>query len=73
MNIPIDHSVVYDIINSRIISSKEQIVFSIKRQTCFDDEDLNYYKVVTVDEFGTVRKYYKECLPGEVWHQIREM
>ena len=73
MNLPIDRSVVYDIINSRMISSQEQIVFVVRKSACFDDEDITYYKVITVDTSGVVRKYYKECRPGETWHKIQTL
>ena len=64
-----DNDVIFDFICDKMYKKDEVIVYAAKHST----ENDYFYKLITVDDEGTVRKYLKDCLPASRWMQIESM
>lgn len=64
----IDQDVYFDFIKDKMLKANERVIFTHKY---LDDEfNLNYMRVMTIDEWGNVRKYIKELSYVDRWSQV---
>ena len=64
----IDEDVYFDFIKDKMLKANERVIFTHKY---LDDEfNLNYMRVMTIDEWGNVRKYIKELSYVDRWSQV---
>ena len=64
----IDTDVYFDFIKDKMLKANERVIFTHKY---LDDEfNLNYMRVMTIDEWGNVRKYIKELSYVDRWSQV---
>lgn len=64
-----DNDVIFDFICDKMYKKNEVIVYAAKQNV----EDDFFYKIITIDDTGAVRKYLKDCLPASRWMQIETM
>ena len=64
----IDTDVYFDFIKDKMLKANERVIFTHKY---LDDEfNLNYMRVMTIDELGNVLKYIKELSYVDRWSQV---
>lgn len=64
----IDEEVYFDFIKDKMLKVNERVIFTHKYID--DDFNLNYARVMTIDEWGNVRKYIKELSYVDRWSQV---
>lgn len=64
-----DNDVIFDFICDKMYKKDEAIVYAAKQLV----EDDYFYKIITLDNTGRVKKYVKDCIPGSTWIWIEAM
>ena len=64
-----DNDVIFDFICDKMYKKNEAVVYAAKHIV----ENEYFYKLITIDDTGTARKYVKDCLPASRWLQIESM
>lgn len=65
---PMQTHVISDFIDSGKWEQETKIIFAEEKKNTIDymEDCDNYYVVETVDQFGCVRKYLKDIVPGKI-------
>lgn len=61
-----DNDIIFDFICEKMYKRNEIIIYAKKHITEYGC----YYKLLTVDDNGSIRKYMKECIPCSRWMHI---